>query len=163
MLRARIHDDELDLGVQKILETACTIATYAAMLSVLFLAALMLAIKLTQDETKKYKMPQPWAQTAMLCCVNALPTQVIIMLIIPVLTKGRRVGGQHGRARAPRPVPRRERKVCCPYLVSGYCVIMLMLYGGFITVNATVFIKQKSKEVRKSECFSRYTSSWRCA
>jgi hypothetical protein len=110
-----------------------------------------------------YKMPQPWAQTAMLCCVNALPTQVIIMLIIPVLTKGRRVGGQHGRARAPRPVPRRERKVCCPYLVSGYYVIMLMLYGGFITVNATVFIKQKSKEVRKSECFSRYTSSWRCA
>ena len=54
------------LGVQKILETASTIATYAAMLSVLFLAALMPAIKLTQDETKKYKMPQPWAQTAML-------------------------------------------------------------------------------------------------
>ena len=82
MLRARIHDDELDLGVQKILETACTIATYAAMLNVLFLAALMLAIKLTQDETKKYKMPQPWAQTAMLCCVNAVPTQVIIVLVI---------------------------------------------------------------------------------
>jgi len=59
------------LGVQKILETACTIATYAAMLSVLSLAALTLAIKLTQDETKKYKMPQPWAQTAMLCCVHA--------------------------------------------------------------------------------------------
>ncbi len=57
--------------------------------------------KNTMDETKKYKMPQPWAQTAMLCCVNALPTQVIIMLIIPVLTKGRRVGGQHGRARKP--------------------------------------------------------------
>ena len=48
------------LGVQKILEAAYTIVTYAAMLSVFFLAALMLAIQLMQDETKKYKMPQPW-------------------------------------------------------------------------------------------------------
>ena len=158
------------LGVQKILETACT-TTYAAMLSVLFLAALMLAIQLMQDETKKYKMPQPWAQTTMFCCMNAVPTQVSIGLIIPALTYGRRpsatygrrVGGQHGRAQEPRHVPRRERKVCCHYLVGSHYVTMLMLYGGFITVNATVFMKQRPKEARKNECPSRRTSSWRCA
>ena len=56
------------LGVHKISETACTIVMYAAMLSVLFFAAPMPAINITQDEINKYKMPQPWAQTAMFCC-----------------------------------------------------------------------------------------------
>ena len=87
------------LGMQKILETACTIATYAAMLSVFLFAALMLAIQLMQDETKKYKMPQPCAQTTMFCCVHAVPAQVIIVLIIPVLNYESK--GQHGRAREP--------------------------------------------------------------
>ena len=66
------------LGAQKILETACTTVTYAPMLCVLFLAARMRAIQLTQGETEKYKMPQPWAQTAMFCCVYAVLGQVII-------------------------------------------------------------------------------------
>ena len=67
------------LGMQKILETACTTVTYAAMLNVLFLAALMHATKITQNKAKKYKMPQQWTQTAMFYCVNAVSTQVIIM------------------------------------------------------------------------------------
>merc|ERR1719213_523934 len=74
------------IGVQKILETACTTVTYAPMLSVLFLGARMRAIQLTQGETEKYKMPQPWAQTAMFCCVYAVLAQVILVLIIPVFT-----------------------------------------------------------------------------
>ena len=73
------------LGVRKILETACTLLTCATMLSAHFLAALMLAIKFAQDETKPYKMPQPWAQTAMFCCVHAVQSQAILMLVIPVL------------------------------------------------------------------------------
>ena len=47
------------LGVQKIVETACTTVTYAAMLSVLFLAALMLAIQHTQDETSRSQQGKP--------------------------------------------------------------------------------------------------------
>merc|ERR1719321_545164 len=74
------------IGVQKILETACTTVTYAPMLSVLFLGARMRAIQLTQGETEKYKLPQPWAQTAMFCCVYAVLGQVIIVLLIPILT-----------------------------------------------------------------------------
>merc|ERR1719272_1122038 len=74
------------LGVQKILETACATVTYAPMLSVLFLAARMRAIQLTQGETEKYKLPQPWVQMAMYSCIYAVLAQVIIVLIIPVLT-----------------------------------------------------------------------------
>ena len=68
------------LGMQKILETACTTATDAAMLNVFYLAALTHAIRITQDEAKKHKMPQLWTQTAMSCCVNAMSTQAIIVL-----------------------------------------------------------------------------------
>ena len=68
------------LGMQKILETACTTVTYAAMLNVFFLAALMHATKITQNKDKKHEMPQQWTQTAMFCCVNAVSTQVIIVL-----------------------------------------------------------------------------------
>ena len=67
-------------GMQKTLETACTIVTDAAMLNVFFLAALMHATKITRNKAKKHKMPQLWTQTAMFCCVNAVSTQVIIVL-----------------------------------------------------------------------------------
>merc|ERR1719298_86267 len=85
------------VGVQKILETACSTVTYAPMLSVLFLAARMRAIQLTQGETEKYKMPQPWAQTAMFCCVYAVLAQVIMVLLIPILTHEAEVStDEHG-------------------------------------------------------------------
>merc|ERR1719183_1748084 len=74
------------IGVQKILETACTTVTYAPMLSVLFLGARMCAIQLTQGETEKYKLPQPWVQMAMFACSFAVLAQVILVLIIPVFT-----------------------------------------------------------------------------
>ena len=67
------------LGVQNILETACTTVTYAAMLSALFLAALMLAIQLTQGDPEKHEMPQPWARAARSCCVYAVGMQYVII------------------------------------------------------------------------------------
>lgn len=80
--------NDAHLGMQKILETACTIVTYAAMLNVFYLAALTHAIKITQDKAKKYKIPQLWTQTARFCCVNAVSAQVIIVLAIPTLAHG---------------------------------------------------------------------------
>ena len=89
VLAMNLTDDQLTsnahLGVRKILETVCTLLTCATMLSAHFLAALMLAIKSAQDETKPHKMPQPWAQTAMFCCVHAVQSQAIIVLVIPAL------------------------------------------------------------------------------
>jgi hypothetical protein len=56
------------LGMQKILETACTTVTYAPMLAVLFLGIRMRAIQLTQGQTEKYGLPQWWVQHAMYVC-----------------------------------------------------------------------------------------------
>ena len=53
------------LGVQEILETACTTVIDAPMLCVLFLVTLRRAIQLTQDKTEKNQMPHPWVQMSM--------------------------------------------------------------------------------------------------
>merc|ERR1740117_870579 len=74
------------LGLQKIIETGCTTVTYAPMLSVLFLGARMRAIQLSQGETEKYKLPQPWVQTAMYISCYAVLIQVILVLCMPIFT-----------------------------------------------------------------------------
>merc|ERR1719191_1559535 len=74
------------LGVQKIMETACTTVTYAPMLSVLFLGVRMRAIQLSQGQTEKYQLPQPWVQQAMYICTYAVLGQVILVLMMPIFT-----------------------------------------------------------------------------
>merc|ERR1719378_855400 len=73
-------------GLQKIIETACTTVTFAPMLSVLFLGTRMRAIQLTQGETEKYKLPQPWVQSAMFICTYAVLLQVVLVLLVPIFT-----------------------------------------------------------------------------
>merc|ERR1719160_117405 len=74
------------LGAQKILEAAATTVTYAPMLSVLFLGARMRAIQLSQGQTEKYKLPQPWVQQAMYVCTYAVLAQVILVLLAPIFS-----------------------------------------------------------------------------
>merc|ERR1719262_1201087 len=74
------------LGMQKIMETAATTVTYAPMLSVLFLGVRMRAIQLSQGQTEKYKLPQPWVQQAMYMCTYAVLAQVILVLIAPIFS-----------------------------------------------------------------------------
>merc|ERR1719265_2322206 len=74
------------LGVQKIMETACTTVTYAPMLSVLFLGVRMQAIQLSQGQTEKYQLPQPWVQQAMYICTYAVLAQVVLVLIAPIFS-----------------------------------------------------------------------------
>merc|ERR1740138_342707 len=71
-------------GLQKIIESACTTVTYAPMLSVLFLGTRMRAIQLTQGQTEKYQLPQPWVQTAMFVCTYAVLAQVLLVLGIGI-------------------------------------------------------------------------------
>merc|ERR1719160_299248 len=65
---------------------ACTTVTYAPMLSVLFLGVRMRAIQLSQGQTEKYKLPQPWVQKAMYICTYAVLAQVILVLIMPIFS-----------------------------------------------------------------------------
>merc|ERR1719262_1368701 len=74
------------LGLQKIMETACTTVTYAPMLSVLFLGVRMRAIQLSQGQTEKYQLPQPWVQQAMFICTYAVLAQVLLVLAMAVIT-----------------------------------------------------------------------------
>jgi len=73
-------------GLQKIIETACTTVTFAPMLSVLFLGTRMRAIQLTQGETEKYQLPQPWVQSAMYISTYAVLMQVLLVLAVPIFT-----------------------------------------------------------------------------
>ena len=137
------------LGVQKILETACTAVTCATMLSVLFLALLMLAIKFAQDETRQYKMPQPLAQTAMFCCVNAVPAQVIIVLVIPVLKYELEVSTDENRNLDVSQAA--NGRIVAMILSAANFDIMFMLYDGFIIVIGALFMMQRPQEVWGSE------------
>merc|ERR1719359_2299355 len=74
------------LGMQKICETACTTVTYAPMLAVLILGIRMRAIQLTQGETEKYKLPQPWVQQAMYVATFAVLGQVCLVVLMPIFT-----------------------------------------------------------------------------
>jgi len=137
------------IGVQKILETACTTVTYAPMLSVLFLAARMRAIQLTQGETEKYKMPQPWAQTAMFCCVYAVLAQVIIVLLIPIVTHESEVTtDEHGNLDLSHV---ESGGMVATILSAARYIIMLALYGGFTTVIVAVFMMKGPKEIWGNE------------
>merc|ERR1719238_1371463 len=125
------------IGVQKILEVACTTVTYAPMLSVLFLGIRMRAIQLTQGETEKYKLPQPWAQTAMYIATYAVLVQVILVLVIPVFTGETQVeADEDGNVDVSN--VEMNPAVAIVLSVARY-VAMLMLYGGFTIVCYGVF------------------------
>jgi len=133
------------LGVQKIMETACTTVTYAPMLSVLFLGVRMRAIQLSQGQTEKYQLPQPWVQQAMYICTYAVLAQVVLVLMMPIFTgefdvqcdedgnldtSKMNTGGLMGTVIS----------------VVRY-VVMAMLYGGFITICYGAFVMKGPKEI----------------
>merc|ERR1719420_2390612 len=133
------------LGIQKIFETAATTVTYAPMLSVLFLGVRMRAIQLSQGQTEKYQLPQPWVQQAMYTCTYAVLAQVILVLIMPVFTgewdvkcdkdgnldmESMQVGGIMGTVIS----------------VVRY-IVMAALYGGFIVICYGAFVMKAPKEI----------------
>ena len=133
------------LGMHNILETACTTVTYAAMLNVFFLAALTHAIKITQDKAKKYKIPQLWTRISMFSCVNAVPAQVIIVLVIPVLKYELEVSTDEHENLDVSHVA--SGRIVAMILSAAHFDIMLMLYDGFITVIGAVFMMQGPQEM----------------
>merc|ERR1719321_468929 len=133
------------LGFQKIMETAATTVTYAPMFSVLFLGVRMRAIQLSQGQTEKYQLPQPWVQQAMYTCTYAVLAQVILVLIMPVFTgewdvkcdkdgnldmESLQVGGFMGTVIS----------------IVRY-IVMAMLYGGFIVICYAAFVMKGPKEI----------------
>jgi len=133
------------IGIQNILNTAATTVTYAPMLSVLFLGVRMRAIQLSQGETEKYKLPQPWVQQSMYVCTYAVLGQVLLVFAMACITgeqavktdedgnldtSGMETGGLVGTVVS----------------VVRY-LIMLALYGGFAVVCAGAFMMEGPKEI----------------
>merc|ERR1719159_272693 len=133
------------IGLQKIMETAATTVTYAPMLSALFLGVRMRAIQLSQGQTEKYQLPQPWCQQAMYVCTYAVLAQVILVLIMPVFigewdvkcdedgnldTSKMQVGGIMGT---------------CVTVVRY--IVMAALYGGFVVICYGAFVMKAPKEI----------------
>jgi len=133
------------LGMQKILETACTTVTYAPMLAVLFLGIRMRAIQLTQGETEKYKLPQPWVQHCMYVCTYAVLAQVILVVLMPMFTGEWEVKcdeegnlDQHALKSAG----------ICGMIISAFrYLIMLSLYGAMIGIIVGAFLMEGPKEI----------------
>merc|ERR1719191_2154739 len=133
------------LGAQKIMETGATTVTYAPMLSVLFLGVRMRAIQLSQGQTEKYQLPQPWVQQAMYTCTYAVLAQVILVLMMPIFTgewdvkcdadgnldtSSMQSGGMMGGMIS----------------VVRY-ILMAMLYGGFATICYGAYSMKGPKEI----------------
>merc|ERR1719191_1124350 len=72
------------IGFQALMDTAALTVTYAPMMAILFLGARMRAIQLTQGQTEKYQLPQPWVQQSMFVCTYAVLAQVLLVLSIGI-------------------------------------------------------------------------------
>merc|ERR1719261_164687 len=133
------------LGVQKILEAACTTVTYAPMLSVLFLGVRMRAIQLSQGQTEKYQLPQPWVQQAMYMCTYAVLAQVILVLMMPIFTGEFEVEcDDDGNL----DTSKMQAGGIMGVIVSVVRYIgMAALYGGFIVICYGAFVMKGPKEI----------------
>lgn len=132
-------------GWLNILHKAATTVTYAPMLCVLFLGARMRAIQLTQGETEKFGLPQPWVQWAMCTCAAAVLFEVILVLIIPVFTREMDIKmDKQGN------LDMKQMKIgghAATFLSVARYVVMIALYGGFTTVIIGVFSMQGPTEI----------------
>merc|ERR550537_2079549 len=133
------------LGFQKIMETAATTVTYAPMLSVLFLGVRMRAIQLSQGQTEKYQLPQPWVQQAMYTCTYAVLAQVILVLIMPVFTGEMDVQcDEDGNLDTSKT---QAGGIMGTVISMVRYVIMAALYGGFIVICYGAFVMKGPKEI----------------
>lgn len=133
------------LGHQKVLETACTTVTFAPMLCVLFLGARMRAIQLSQGQTEKYKLPQPWVQQAMFTCSYAVLAQVVLVLLMPIFTGETEVTtDQDGNLDMTK--MQGGGMVVTLLSVLRY-MIMAALYGGFTVVCVGIFMMEGPREI----------------
>merc|ERR1719364_422410 len=132
-------------SLMKIMETAATTVTYAPMLSVLFLGVRMRAIQLSQGQTEKYQLPQPWVQQAMYTCTYAVLAQVVLVLMMPVFTGEWDVKtDEDGNLDTSK---MQSAGIMGTVISVVRYIIMAALYGGFITICYGAFVMKGPKEI----------------
>jgi len=132
-------------GLQQVLESGCTTVTYAPMLCVLFLGVRMRAIQLSQGETEKYNLPQPWVQKAMVVASSAIFLQVVLVLLVGFCSGMSKVStdadGNLDMSQMS------GNLVAVKLLTIARYLAMAMLYGGFTCVVLGVFLMTGPKEI----------------
>merc|ERR1719364_54677 len=132
-------------SLMKIMEMAATTVTYAPMLSVLFLGVRMRAIQLSQGQTEKYQLPQPWVQQAMYMCTYAVLAQVILVLMMPVFTGEWDVKtDEDGNLDTSK---MQSAGIMGTVISVVRYIVMAALYGGFITICYAAFVMEGPKEI----------------
>jgi hypothetical protein len=134
------------VGVQQILESGCTTVTYAPMLCVLFLGARMRAIQLTQGETEKHNLPQPWLQTSMIAASTAVMLQVAMVLFVGVMAGTSKCTTDAEGNLDVSNISAMSSMTVKILSILRY-VVMLMLYGGFTLVVIGIFTMEGPKEI----------------
>lgn len=133
------------LGMQKICETAATTVTYAPMLAVLFIGIRMQAIQLTQGQTEKYKLPQPWVQQAMYVATFAVLAQVCLVVLMPIFT-----GEMNVKCDKEGNLDQSALKSAgvCGVIISAFrYLVMFALYGAMTTIIVGAFLMKGPKEI----------------
>lgn len=131
-------------GFQKAIEATCATVTFAPMLSVLFIGTRMRAIQLTQGQTEKYQLPQPWVQNAMFVCTFSVLIQAILVITIGAFTGELQSGvNEDGDLKSDLGKAGAYGKI----LSTLRYLVMLGLYGGVGVVIYGIFTMKGPKEI----------------
>merc|ERR550514_576946 len=112
--------------------------TLAPILAALFIGTRMRAIQLTQGDTEKYNLPQPWVQHGMFACVFALLGEVILVLLIPIC-KGQLHVPVTGRGDIDIGKARLKPIFTTIFTVVRF-LLMITVYLGFLAIVAGGFL-----------------------
>lgn len=132
---------------ERLVENMKPSVTYAPMLCVLFLATRIRAIQLTNGQTEKYELPQPWVQACMYACTAAVAAQCVLVLLTTFITgpppqttdqDGESVG--HSLDQAPPPTGAKVLSI-------AYYFVLIWLYGGFAVVCVGAIIMPAPKDL----------------
>jgi len=121
------RDDRFNT-LQQMSEAAIKTVAYAPMLAVLFAATRVRAIQLSQGDTEKHQLPQPWVQTMMYCCTAGVLGQLVMVIILPIFTGTFEVRTTpDGRIET---IPQNLKPIPAKILAILRYVLLALLYGG---------------------------------
>jgi len=122
-------DDFLNIAIPT-LDSARATVQFCPMLSVLFLGLRLRALQITDNKGA----PQGWAQQGMFLCTYSLMLQVLLVLVLPLFTRGAPKTDADGN------VAMAGDGILAKTVVALRYIAFLALYGGVITVITALFL-----------------------
>jgi len=122
-------DGFLDIAIPT-LDSARATVQFCPMLSILFVGLRMRALQITDQKGA----PQGWAQQGMFLCTYSLMAQVLMVLLLPLFTRGAPKMDADGNV-----VPEGAGMMAWVLVALRY-TCFLALYGGVITVVYALFV-----------------------